>query len=136
MNFVLDPRLAADTVPLGDLALCKALLMDDARFPWLILVPQKAELAEIIDLTDGERTTLMDDITDASRALKAITNCHKLNVAALGNQVRQLHVHVIARFETDAAWAGPVWGKGSRVAYDAKARDDLIAKLQQALGFA
>lgn len=136
MNFILDPRLAAETVPLGELALCEVLLMDDARFPWLILVPQKAELTEIIDLTDGERTTLMDDITDASRALKAVTDCHKLNVAALGNQVRQLHVHVIARFETDAAWAAPVWGKGARVPYETKAREDLIAKLQQALGFA
>lgn len=131
--FTLDPRLAADTFPLGELALCEALLMNDARFPWLILVPQKAGLAEIIDLTDGERTMLMDDITDASRALQAITHCHKLNVAALGNQVRQLHVHVIARFETDAAWAGPVWGSGERVPYEAAARDDLIVRLKKAL---
>src|SRR5690606_14643410 len=102
-------------------------------FPWLILVPQKAGLAEIIDLTDGERTMLMDDITDASRALKSVTGCDKLNVAALGNQVRQLHVHVIARFRTDAAWAGPVWGKGARVPYASAAREALAAKLQKAL---
>jgi diadenosine tetraphosphate (Ap4A) HIT family hydrolase len=133
MNFKIDPRLAAESCSLGTLSLCEVLLYDDARFPWLILVPRKENLVEIIDLSDAERTMLMDDITDASRTLKALTNCHKLNVGALGNQVRQLHVHVIARFQTDAAWAGPVWGKGTRVPYEKAARDDLTKKLQAAL---
>lgn len=133
MNFKIDPRLAAESCSLGTLSLCEVLLYDDARFPWLILVPRKENLVEIIDLSDAERTMLMDDITDASRALKALTHCDKLNVAALGNQVRQMHVHVIARFETDAAWAGPVWGKGARVPYEKAARDDLTKKLQAAL---
>lgn len=133
MNFVIDPRLAAESHPLGTLSLCEVLLYDDTRFPWLVLVPRKENLVEIIDLSDGERTMLMDDITDASRALKTLTDCHKLNVAALGNQVRQLHVHVIARFEHDPAWAGPVWGKGARVPYEQAARDDLTKKLQTAL---
>lgn len=133
MSFTIDPRLAAESHSLGALSLCEVLLYDDARFPWLVLVPRKENLAEIIDLSDGERTMLMDDITDASRALKALTNCHKLNVGALGNQVRQLHVHVIARFENDAAWAGPVWGNGTRTPYEKAARDDLTRKLQAAL---
>jgi diadenosine tetraphosphate (Ap4A) HIT family hydrolase len=133
MSFTIDPRLAAESHSLGTLSLCEVLLCDDARFPWLILVPRKENLVEIIDLSDGERTMLMDDITDASRALKSLTNCHKLNVGALGNQVRQLHVHVVARFESDAAWAGPVWGKGTRVPYEKAARDDLTKKLQASL---
>src|SRR6185312_12627146 len=114
-TFTLDPRLAAESFSLGQLALCEVLLFDDARFPWLVLVPKKAGLVEIIDLDARERALLMDDIAKASEVLKWLTGCHKLNVAALGNQVRQLHVHVIARFETDVAWAGPVWGKGTRV---------------------
>jgi len=133
MNFSIDPRLAAESFPLGELSLCEVLLYDDARFPWLVLVPQKENLVEIVDLSDHERIALMDDITDVSRALKEITQCHKLNVAALGNQVRQLHVHIIARFENDPAWAGPVWGKGARVPYNEKARDELTKKLQDAL---
>jgi diadenosine tetraphosphate (Ap4A) HIT family hydrolase len=134
MSFSLDPLLAAESHPLGDLALCEARLFDDARFPWLVLVPKKAGLVEIIDLSAGERTTLMDDITDASRVLKELTACHKLNVAALGNQVRQLHIHVIARFEKDAAWPSPVWGKGARVPYTEQARGELAKKLKDALG--
>jgi diadenosine tetraphosphate (Ap4A) HIT family hydrolase len=136
MSFSIDPRLTAESFPLGELSLCEVLLYDDSRFPWLVLVPQKENLVEIVDLGDHERIALMDDITDACRALKEITNCHKLNVAALGNQVRLLHVHIIARFENDAAWAGPVWGKGARVSYAEKTRDDLTKKLQDALDLA
>jgi diadenosine tetraphosphate (Ap4A) HIT family hydrolase len=99
-------------------------------------VPKKPDATEIIDLEKEEQPVLMQEIAITSAALKRITGCHKLNVAALGNQVRQLHVHVIARFETDAAWAGPVWGKGARVPYEEKARGDLAAKLKAALGLA
>lgn len=136
MSFFLDPRLAAESFSLGELALCEVLLYDDARFPWIILVPKKPGAAEIIDLEEEERPVLMEEIAIASAALKRITGCHKLNVAALGNQVRQLHIHVIARFETDAAWAGPVWGKDTRVPYEEKARGDLTVKLKAALGLA
>jgi diadenosine tetraphosphate (Ap4A) HIT family hydrolase len=135
-NFAIDPRLAAESFSLGELALCEVLLFDDARFPWVILVPKKPDATEIIDLEKEEQPVLMQEIAITSAALKRITGCHKLNVAALGNQVRQLHVHVIARFETDAAWAGPVWGKGTRVPYEEKARGDLAAKLKAALGLA
>lgn len=136
MSFSVDPRLTAESFSLGELALCEVLLYDDARFPWIILVPKKPDAAEIIDLEEEERPVLMEEIAIASAALKSITGCHKLNVAALGNQVRQLHIHVIARFETDAAWAEPVWGKGTRVPYEEKSRGDLTVKLKAALGFA
>lgn len=136
MSFSLDPRLAAESFSLGELALCEVLLYDDARFPWIILVPKKPGAAEIVDLEEEERPVLMEEIAIASAALKRITGCHKLNVAALGNQVRQLHIHVIARLETDAAWAGPVWGKDTRVPYEEKARGDLTVKLKAALGLA
>ncbi len=109
-EFVLDQRLADDSIAVAALPLCDLLLGRDARFPWLILVPRRPDMAEIIDLEAADRTLLLDEIVAVSEALKAVTGCDKLNVAALGNQVRQLHVHVVARFTTDAAWPGPVWG--------------------------
>jgi diadenosine tetraphosphate (Ap4A) HIT family hydrolase len=115
--FLLDPRLDADTIPLGRLSLSRVLLMNDARYPWLILVPERPGLAEIIDLGEPDRRTLMDEVAAASQALKALYGPDKLNVGALGNRVRQLHVHVLARFESDAAWPGPVWGVGEAQPY-------------------
>jgi diadenosine tetraphosphate (Ap4A) HIT family hydrolase len=128
-NYTLDPRLAAYSFPLGPLELCEVRLFNDARFPWLILVPARAGLTEIIDLDEAGRQILMRDVARAAKALRAVTRCHKLNVAALGNQVRQLHVHVIARFETDEAWPNPVWGRGTRVVYAAEA----VAEFAQAM---
>jgi diadenosine tetraphosphate (Ap4A) HIT family hydrolase len=115
--FSLDPQLDADTMPLGRLPLSRVLLMNDARYPWLILVPEKPDLAEIIDLSEPDQQQLMREIAAASQALKALFNPDKLNVGALGNRVRQLHIHVIARFVSDAAWAGPVWGVGQAQPY-------------------
>jgi diadenosine tetraphosphate (Ap4A) HIT family hydrolase len=132
-EFILDPRLDADTTAIADLALCTLRLLKDARFPWLILVPKRAGVAEIIDLDAMDRAILFDEIVLVSGALRAATGCHKLNVAALGNQVRQLHVHVIARFEGDAAWPRPVWGMGEPVAYEPAARDRLVAALRETL---
>jgi diadenosine tetraphosphate (Ap4A) HIT family hydrolase len=117
MTFTLDPQLEADTYPLGRLALSRVLLMNDARYPWLILVPERAQLAEIIDLPEADRMQLMREIAAASEALKALLGPDKLNVGALGNRVRQLHVHVLARFQSDAAWPGPVWGVGQAQPY-------------------
>jgi diadenosine tetraphosphate (Ap4A) HIT family hydrolase len=134
-DFVLDKQLKADSAAIGRLMLCEVCLLDDSRYPWLVLVPRRRELVEIFDLTTDERALLMEEVTKAAQALKSITECYKLNVAALGNQVRQLHIHVIARFKNDAAWPAPVWGKGARVPYQVKAREDLIVKLRQALGF-
>ena len=133
--FVLDPRLAAESTPLGELALCQVLLMDDARFPWVLLVPKRAGLVEIIDLGAGDLQRLMEEIATASGVLEAATSPYKLNVAALGNVVRQLHVHIIARFENDAAWPSPVWGKGERVPYQPVQRAEFAGKLRAGFGF-
>ena len=109
-DFVLDPQLAADSIPVMELPLSAVRLMRDANYPWLILVPRRSGLAEIVDLAAAERGELMTEIALASEALRAVTPCDKLNVAALGNIVRQLHVHVIARRTADPAWPKPVWG--------------------------
>ena len=131
--FKLDPRLAAESFPLGRLKLCEARLFNDARFPWLILVPARAGLVEIIDLDQAGQQLLMQEVACAASALRTATRCHKLNVAALGNQVRQLHVHVIARFETDPAWPNPVWGRGARVPYESEAAAKFTERMQAAM---
>lgn len=113
MAFTLHPQLAQDTLTVGDLALSRVLLMNNKLFPWIILVPCVEKAREIIDLDISQQHQLMDEIAAASRAMQALFSPDKLNVAALGNQVPQLHVHVIARFTVDAAWPHPVWGKGS-----------------------
>src|SRR5216684_2483446 len=133
-TFTLDPRLEAESFPLGRLELCEARLFNDARFPWLILVPAHAGLVEIIDLDAAGQQRLMREVALAAAALRTATRCHKLNVAALGNQVRQLHVHVIARFETDPAWPNPVWGRGARVPYEPMAAAKFTERLKAAMG--
>jgi diadenosine tetraphosphate (Ap4A) HIT family hydrolase len=133
MPWLLDPHLARDTVPLADLALCAVLLNDDANYSWLILTPRRPGAIEIIDLDEADRVLLMAEIAQTARALKAVTGCHKLNIAALGNQVAQLHVHVIARETTDAAWPNPVWGKAPRKAYETAERERLLAALRAAI---
>ncbi|HKH95806.1 MAG TPA: HIT domain-containing protein, partial [Beijerinckiaceae bacterium] len=105
--FRLDSRLAADTLPIGDLALCSALLLDDARFPWLVLVPRRAGVTEVTDLSDEDAMTLMGEIRVATRVMLELAKPDKVNVAALGNVVAQLHVHVVGRFRSDPAWPGP-----------------------------
>lgn len=126
--FTLDARLAADTVPLGDLAVSRVLLMDDARFPWLILVPCRPGLTEIADLSDDDASALMGEIRLATRVLQSLSRPDKVNVAALGNVVAQLHVHVLGRFRSDPAWPGPVWGQGAREPYPPHARLQLVER--------
>ena len=123
----LHPQLADDTAPVIELPLCEVRLMDDANHPWLVLVPRVADMVEIIDLDTAQRTQLTAEIDAASRALKALFKPHKLNIAALGNLVPQLHVHVIARFEDDPAWPAPVWG---RVAARPYTPDALVARIR------
>ncbi|MBI3703847.1 MAG: HIT domain-containing protein [Rhizobiales bacterium] len=129
----LHPQLAADTVPVGDLALTRVLLANDANYPWLILVPRRPGLTELIDLAPNEQVQLLGEIDAAARALKIITECEKLNIAALGNVVAQLHVHVVARRHSDAAWPQPVWGAAPPRAYYPTVRDGLIGALRRAL---
>jgi diadenosine tetraphosphate (Ap4A) HIT family hydrolase len=132
-DFVLDPRLAANTSPVASLPLCDVLLMNDARYPWLILVPRRAGMVEIIDLDAEAQTTLWQEVNRASAALRTLVPCDKLNLGALGNVVRQLHVHLVARCEGDAAWPGPVWGYGKAETYEPVARDRLIKALRKIL---
>lgn len=128
-GFSLSPRLEADSVFLADWPLCQLRLMDDQRFPWLILVPRLPGLEEWTELSPPEAAQLSDEIARAGRGLAQIFKPTKLNVGALGNIVRQMHVHVIARFETDAAWPGPVWGQGTRLPYEAAPCERLCGEL-------
>jgi diadenosine tetraphosphate (Ap4A) HIT family hydrolase len=132
-DFALDPRLADDTVPVTDLALCRVLLARDASYPWLIMVPRRAGMVEIVDLGEADRIALMQEIAAVSEALRATVPCDKLNVAALGNSVPQLHVHVIARQHDDAAWPGPIWGVASPKTYSPGAAETLAEKLTERL---
>lgn len=133
-GFALDARLAGDTVAIVDLPLCRVLLMKDARFPWLILVPRRAGVSEILDLAAADHAQLWAEITQTAAALRAETEPLKLNIGALGNIVRQLHVHIVARFDGDAAWPGPVWGSGTALSYDAPGLEALRARLAERLG--
>jgi len=132
-TFALDPRLEADTIAIGDLALSRLLLMNDSRFPWLILVPRQVGLAELIDLEAAQRGVLMEEVAAVSAVLLRRPRVDKINVGALGNIVRQLHVHLVARSATDAAWPGPVWGFGQRLPYDVAASKAILGELKQAL---
>jgi diadenosine tetraphosphate (Ap4A) HIT family hydrolase len=126
--FALDPRLAADTVVVGDLPLAQVLLMDDARFPWLILVPRRAGVSEITDLAPDDGAALWGEVGLAVGVMQALAKPDKVNVAALGNVVAQLHVHVVGRFRSDPAWPGPVWGHGAAKPYPPHARAQLIER--------
>lgn len=132
-GFTLDPRLAEIGLPLCDFALSHVFLLDDARFPWLMLVPRRASIAEIIDLAEADRHALFAETMRAAEALRAVSNPDKLNIGALGNMVRQLHVHVVARFASDPAWPGPVWGHGERVPYPPHMAGPLIDRFRAAL---
>ncbi|MFD0938828.1 HIT domain-containing protein [Methylobacterium trifolii] len=127
-DFTLDPRLSADTAPVGDLALSSVLLMDDSRFPWLILVPRRTGVSEVTDLSPLDGAALWEEIRIAVGVMQALSQPDKVNVGALGNVVAQLHVHVIGRFRSDPAWPGPVWGHGARKAYPPHALSQLVER--------
>ncbi|MGY2048064.1 HIT domain-containing protein [Methylobacterium sp. JK268] len=127
-DFPLDPRLKADTLPLGDLPLSSVLLLDDARFPWFVLVPRRPDLAELTDLAAADAVALMEEIRIATRVMLDLAKPDKVNVGALGNVVAQLHVHVVGRFRSDPAWPGPVWGHGARTPYPPHAAAQLIER--------
>jgi diadenosine tetraphosphate (Ap4A) HIT family hydrolase len=131
--YALHPQLAADTHPLAALELCELRLMDDANYPWLVLVPRIPEARELLDLDAPQRHRLTDEIDLAARAVRAVFRPFKLNIAALGNLVPQLHVHVIARFEDDPAWPAPVWGRVAARPHSPEALVERIRLLQAAL---
>ena len=112
-DFVLDPRLAADTAFIADGPLSQVRLMDDTRFPWLVLVPRVNGVSEWLELDGGQQRLLLAEINQAGQLIRAQPGVEKLTIGALGNIVRQFHVHLIGRHEGDPAWPGPVWGQGA-----------------------
>ncbi len=134
-EFQLDPRLFADTLFVADAPLSRVLLMNDANYPWLILVPRHVGLRELIDLPADAQAQLWKEIAQASTALRERFAPDKLNVAALGNVVAQLHVHVIARFANDPAWPAPVWGKVPAIPYTQQAQEERLAALRTGFNF-
>ncbi len=131
-GFVLDTRLAKDTLDVTDLPLCTVRLMDNKRFPWVVLVPRLEDAVEWIDLDRAQQHQLSDEIAVVSHIFKALVTPDKLNIGALGNMVPQLHVHVIARYKGDPAWPNPVWGTGGE-AYSAEEARRFIYDLKSAL---
>jgi diadenosine tetraphosphate (Ap4A) HIT family hydrolase len=131
--WVLHPQLERDTTPLGDLPLSRVLIINDANYPWLLLVPRRYDAVELIDLNEVERAQLMAEIALVSSALKEVTECDKLNVAALGNAVPQLHVHIIARRKTDKAWPKPVWGVVPPISHDGNELDRFMEAMKKKL---
>ncbi len=132
----LHPQLEQDTETVGDLALSRLLISNDGNYPWLLLVPRRAGASEIIDLDAADQRQLMAEIAVVSAALKAITASDKLNVAAIGNMVPQLHVHVVARRRDDPAWPKPVWGAAPARPWDPAARERLVAAIRGKIGLA
>ncbi|MGH8457490.1 MAG: HIT domain-containing protein [Stenotrophobium sp.] len=133
MSFELHPRLAADTVTVNELPLSRLLLMNDSQYPWCILVPRREGLREIYELSEADQLQLWRESAQLSRALMAEFRGDKLNVAALGNMVPQLHVHHIVRFAGDAAWPAPVWGRLPAQAYEAAALAQRIEAIRRAV---
>ena len=129
-DFSLDHRLDRDTILITSWPVNQVRLMDDCRFPWLVLVPERANMREPGDLCGNDQALLWSETLRASRALAAVTAAEKMNLGQLGNVVPQLHVHVVARFSGDAAWPGPVWGHGTREPYARGARGRLIERLR------
>lgn len=112
-DFLLDPRLASDSVFIADGPLSQVRLMDDTRFPWLVLVPRVVDVSEWLELDGAQQRLLLAEVNRAGNLIRALPTVEKLNIGALGNIVRQLHVHLVGRHAGDAAWPGPVWGSGT-----------------------
>lgn len=130
MSFELHSRLAADCEPIGDFELCRALLLNDSRYPWVVLVPRVNGISEPFQLSDSHQILLMKESNAVLQLMSRFTQADKMNVAALGNVVPQLHVHHVARFEGDFAWPGPVWGQGVATPYPADALSREIKALR------
>ena len=129
---MLHPQLQKDTCPIGSLPLCHVLLMNNADYPWVILVPNEPDLREITDLTLDNRAVLMEEIASTMKVMEEVYSPDKMNMAALGNMVSQLHIHVIARYKTDNAWPNPIWGSGGS-SYSAQALRENVEILQKRL---
>ncbi|WP_114417333.1 HIT domain-containing protein [Marinospirillum perlucidum] len=133
MSFRLHPRLEADSFLIGRLPLSELRMINDQRYPWLLLVPALPDLVEITDLSDENYQQLWEEVRLVSKALQELFEPDKLNVATLGNLVPQLHLHVIARFKNDAAWPGPVWGQGEALPISSALANDRIESVSRIL---
>lgn len=131
--FSLDPRLQQDTLTLGDFSLCRLLLMNDANYPWFILVPRREEITELFQLSERDQRQLWQETTDLAEQLKDVFFADKMNVATLGNVVSQLHMHVIVRRKDDPAWPAPVWGRHEAIPYRPEQVEAIRKKLQLVL---
>lgn len=132
--FELHPKLAKDCHLVGQSALNLMLLMDDSRYPWLILVPKRDGIREFHELGSNDQIALLDDINRVSFLMQALFSPDKLNIGALGNMVPQLHIHIVGRYQGDEAWPGPVWGAGRAVPYESAALEERLETLGQSLG--
>jgi len=133
LKFVLNEKLAADSREVGDLQLCRVLLMNDARFPWLVLVPRYEGVRELFELPPRERNLLVEEVAHCAKRLLDVTGLAKINIGMLGNVVPQMHVHVVARSSADSAWPGPVWGFGRARAYAPAKRATFLRRIRKAI---
>ncbi|MCL7421920.1 MAG: HIT family protein [Methylobacter sp.] len=134
MAFELHPRLQQDCVEVGRFQLSRLLMMNDSQYPWFILVPEKAGLREIYQLTKPERELLLEESSYLAENLAALYKADKMNIASIGNQVPQLHIHHIVRYQTDKAWPAPVWGKFDAVPYTQQQITENLMRLRDRLG--
>jgi diadenosine tetraphosphate (Ap4A) HIT family hydrolase len=133
MTFLLHPQLQNDCIPVGKFDLCRVLLMNDSQFPWFILVPEVAEISEVYQLNRVQRGLLMEESCLLAEKLDAIYHADKINIAAIGNLVPQLHIHHVVRFRGDKAWPAPVWGKFPAIAYDTQDSEVTVRRITEAV---
>jgi diadenosine tetraphosphate (Ap4A) HIT family hydrolase len=133
ISFQLHPRLREDCIAIGRFDLCQLLMMNDSHYPWFILVPEKAGIKEIYQLSKPERQTLTEESSYLAENLAALYKADKMNIAAIGNLVPQLHIHHVVRYQTDKAWPAPIWGKFTAVPYSQKQIRDNIVRVKEQL---
>ena len=134
MTFVLDPQLAKDCHSLGKMKLCRLLLMNDRQYPWLIMVPERDGVKEIYELNRDDQISFLIESNLVSKAMDSLFQPDKLNIAAIGNVVSQLHIHHVARYKNDVSWPKPVWGQKPAVPYSPKELEELSTKIKESLG--
>ena len=133
MSFTLHPALKKDCIELGCLELCRVLLMNDKQFPWLILVPERENITEIYQLSCEEQQQLIRESSYIAEKLATLYRADKMNIAALGNMVPQLHIHHVVRYKSDKAWPAPIWGMFDPLAYTTNELDVMLDELKEAI---
>ncbi|WNB77711.1 HIT domain-containing protein [Methylomonas koyamae] len=133
-DFQLHPQLQQDCFRIGSLALSELLMMNDSQYPWFILVPRRANIKEIHQLNAADRQTLLNESCLLAETLSEQYRPDKLNIAAIGNLVPQLHLHHVVRYQTDKAWPAPIWGKFPAIPYNGDQPEQRLARMREALG--